>query len=82
MTEEQNKRQYESFVTSAINNGSWDAIVSYKEWLETIRSYIPVTQQLPTTDAEYAVYYANIKRFNKATSVNVDQLRKVLKNDN
>ncbi len=41
MTEEQNKKQYESFVTSAINSGSWDAIVSYKEWLATIRSYIP-----------------------------------------
>lgn len=41
MTEEQNRLQYESFVTSAINCGALDMIVGYKEWLETIRSYTP-----------------------------------------
>lgn len=41
ITEEQNKQQYESFLTSATNNGNLDAVVSYKEWLETIRSYTP-----------------------------------------
>ena len=41
MTEEENKKQYESFVTSAINSGALDAIVSYREWLDTIQSYTP-----------------------------------------
>lgn len=41
LTEKQNKQQYESFVTSCLHGGQFDMIVSYKEWLETIRSYSP-----------------------------------------
>ncbi len=41
MTEEENKRQYESYITSAITCGALDAIISYEEWLQTIRSYTP-----------------------------------------
>lgn len=47
MTEEENKKQYESFVTSCIHGGQFDMIISYKEWLHTIQSYTP---QLPQTD--------------------------------
>lgn len=41
LTEKQNKQQYESYITSCVHNGSWDMIVSYKEWLSTIQSYSP-----------------------------------------
>lgn len=81
MTEEENKKQYESFVTSAINSGTLDAIVGYKEWLETIRGYTPIKQQLPTNDLEYYQFYDTIDRLNKATTMSIAQLRKVLKND-
>lgn len=37
--EEQNKQQYESFLTSALNNGNLDAVVSYEEWLKSIHGY-------------------------------------------
>lgn len=79
MTEKQNKQQYESYVTSCIHNGNWDSIISYKEWLTTIQSYKP---QLPETDAEYKHFYAAIDRLNKATTVSVEQLKKVFRHEN
>lgn len=79
LTEKQNKQQYESFVTSCIYNGSFDMIISYKEWLATIQSYKP---QLPETDAEYKHFYAAIDRLNKATTVSVEQLKKVFRHEN
>ncbi len=78
ITEKQNKQQYESYITSCVHNGNWDAIVSYKEWLSTIQSYKP---QLPETDAEYKHFYAAIDRLNKATTVSVEQLKKVFMNE-
>ena len=78
MTEQENKKQYESFVTSCIHGGQFDMIVSYKEWLHTIQSYTP---QLPQNDEEYIRFYDAINRLNKATTISVSQLKKVLKND-
>lgn len=80
--EEKNRQQYESFVTSAINSGALDAIVGYKEWLASIRSYIPVKQQLPSNEPEYKQFYDAIGRVNKAANRSVEQLRRVLKNEN
>jgi hypothetical protein len=52
MTEEQNRLQYESFVTSAIHSGQLDAIVGYKEWLETTPLKDNSVLRLSTKDAE------------------------------
>lgn len=73
MTEEQNKQQYESFITSCVHTDNWDMIVSYKEWLGAVQP------QLPTTDAEYEQYHDSLDRLNKATTMSADQLRKILK---
>ena len=74
ITEKQNKQQYESYITSCVHNGNWDAIVSYKEWLSTIQSYKP---QLPETDAEYDVYWQKLKDMQNLTRIPINTLKEM-----
>lgn len=76
MTEKQNKQQYESFVTSCIHTGSFDMIISYKEWLESVRAYKP---QLPSTNAEYAVYWQKLEDMQNLTRLSIPVLKEMFK---
>ena len=79
MTEEQNKQQYESFVTSCINGGQLDMIVGYKDWLATIRAYKPMQDNyvlhLSTKDAEKFVDML------ENPPIPTEELKRLLKNE-
>lgn len=79
MTEEQNKRQYESYITSAIHGGQLDSVVSYKEWLKAVQSYRPIQDNsvllLSEKDAEKFVEM--LENPPKAS----EELKRLLRND-